>query len=370
MKHMEHKEHFHGSDLEAIEKIYGIKKEDITSFGANVNPLGISPLLRKHIADNIDAITAYPDREYTKLRKAIADYTKVDADFIIAGNGCSELISGLMHYVRPKHAIVFAPSYSEYEHEITLSGGKCEYFYSKPENDFIPDIDEFSKMVKKETELVVICNPNNPTSYAMDNDTIRKILDICKINNALVMIDETYIEFAPDCDSLTAVPLVSQYDNLIILRGISKFFAAPGLRLGYAISSDKELLANVNKQAIPWSVNSLADVAAEVMFNDTDYISATRKLINEQRDIMYNAIKEIPSLKAYKPYANFLLVRILDNRVNAQNVFDAAIRKGLMIRDCATFESLDEHYFRFCFMQPDKNKELLEVIKCTLSIQE
>ena len=103
---IKHKDHFHGSDLEKIEEIYGIKKEEIVSFSANVNPLGVSPLLRTTLADKIDAITTYPDREYTSLRKCIAAYCGTDHENVIVGNGSTELISLFIQIEHPKKAMI------------------------------------------------------------------------------------------------------------------------------------------------------------------------------------------------------------------------------------------------------------------------
>lgn len=367
---IEHKEHFHGSDLEVIERIYGIRKEDITSFSANVNPLGISPLLRKNLADNIDRITSYPDREYTALRKSIAAYTGSSFEHIAVGNGSTELISIVMQITKPGHALLFTPSYSEYEHEITLAGGSYEYFYLKEENDWAPDLVQLDEKLNNDIDLLVICNPNNPTSYALNTSVMRHILEKCVRHNILVMVDETYAEFAPNEYDISSLSLTAQFKNIIVLRGISKFFAAPGLRLGYAVCSDTVLLGNINAKKNPWTINSLAEAAGQIMFSDTDYINATKKLINTERERMFSLISRLPVLKPYKSFSNFMLVKILTDNVTASDIFDAAIRRGLMIRDCSTFESLDEHFFRFCFMKPEKNDELYEVIKCTVMTQE
>ena len=126
---MKHVEHFHGSDLEKIEQIYHIKKENITSFSANVNPLGISFKLRETLASHIDAITSYPDREYTSLRKAIGRYINANYENILVGNGSSELISILIQTKMPKNVLLLSPTYSEYEREVALCGGECHYFH-------------------------------------------------------------------------------------------------------------------------------------------------------------------------------------------------------------------------------------------------
>lgn len=202
---LEHKEHFHGSDLEKIEKIYGIRKEEIISFSANVNPLGVSPKLRETLSQHIDAITTYPDREYTSLRECIGDYVDAPAKRILVGNGSTELISILMQIRRPQNALIVGPTYSEYEREITLSGGICHYFRLPEEKDFILDPMELVADFTLDTDLLVICNPNNPTSSIIPRTVLRKILDICKQKGIFVMIDETYMEFAPDCDKMTAI---------------------------------------------------------------------------------------------------------------------------------------------------------------------
>ena len=236
------KEHFHGSDLEKIEAIYGIKKEDITSFSANVNPLGISPKLRAGLTEHIDAITGYPDREYTSLRKSIAAYTGADPEHIAVGNGSTELISLFIQITHPKKALILGPTYSEYEREITMGGGSLEYYRLEETQAFHLNVEELKKELTSDFDLLVICNPNNPTSSAIFLPDMRKILDICKQRGIVCMVDETYVEFSDSPEQITSVSLAGYYNNLIILRGISKFFAAPGLRLGYAISGNGYIL--------------------------------------------------------------------------------------------------------------------------------
>lgn len=360
---IKHKDHFHGSDLEAIEKVYGIKKEDITSFSANVNPLGVSFKLRECLASHIDAITSYPDREYTSLRNCIANYVGSEKDNIIVGNGSTELISLMIHSKAPKKALILGPTYSEYEREVSLGGGSSLYYPLREEDNFKLNIEQFCSKLTPDIDLLIICNPNNPTSGSIYRNDMRKILDHCKTNDIFVMVDETYIEFAPEMESISSVPLTNDYNNIIILRGISKFFAAPGLRLGYAICGNSDLLKEINNKKNPWTINTLAAIAGEIMFTDTDYIKATKELINKERERVCARLSKINGIKFYPSTANFLLCRIMKPTITSNIVFEAAIRKGLMIRDCSTFPFLDDHYIRFCFMSPEKNDELLQVIE-------
>ena len=158
------KEHFHGSDLEKIEKIYGIRKEDITSFSANVNPLGISPKLRETLAAHVDAITTYPDREYSSLRSCIAGYVGADMKNILVGNGSTELIALIIQIERPKKAMILGPTYSEYEREVKLGGGTTIYYPLRETNDFKIEPDDFISKLNESIDMLIICNPNNPTS--------------------------------------------------------------------------------------------------------------------------------------------------------------------------------------------------------------
>ena len=360
---IKHKDHFHGSDLEKIESIYGINKENIISFSANVNPLGVSPLLRATLSEKIDAITSYPDREYTSLRKCIAAYCNTDYENIIVGNGSTELISLFIQIEHPKKALVIGPTYSEYEREIALGGGTTLYYPLKEKDDFKLDVKDFVSQLDESIDLLVICNPNNPTSSCITRKEMRKILDVCKQYDIYVMVDETYVEFADNMESIDSVPLTNYYNNIVILRGTSKFFAAPGLRLGYAITGNRDLIKAINTRKNPWTINSLAVVAGETMFTDTAYIEATKQLISSERERCYQTLLASPAYKVYKPSGNFLLAKIVNENLTSEYLFDKAIRQGMMIRDCSTFPFLDNKYIRFCFMNPEDNSRLL---KCLL----
>ena len=359
---IKHSDHFHGSDLESIEKVYGIKKEEIVSFSANVNPLGISPKLKTTLAEHIDAVMSYPDREYTSLRKQIADYVRTDIENVIVGNGSTELISLFIQIKHPKKALIIGPTYSEYEREISLGGGQTRYYRLEEEKNFMLDIPKLEEELTIDVDLLVICNPNNPTSTSITRSDMRKILDICKQKGIFVMVDETYVEFAEDILKITSAPLTGYYNNIIILRGISKFFAAPGLRLGYAICGNVDLLKEMNQRKNPWTINSLAAIAGEIMFTDESYIQDTRTLIANERERICKLLDTCKNVQYFAPTANFILVKILREDVTSMDLFEAAIRKGLMIRDCSTFPFLNNKFFRFCFMTPERNDELINVL--------
>lgn len=358
-----HADHFHGSDLEKIEKIYGIKKEDITSFSANVNPLGLSRHLKEELARHLDVITSYPDREYTALRTVIAEYCDTVKENIIVGNGSTELISLFIGTIHPKKALIIGPTYSEYEREVSLGGGSSLYFPLKEEDGFLLSFDALKAQLNESIDLLILCNPNNPTSTAVTRKELRRICDLCKQLGIYVMIDETYIEFADDYEAVNAIPLTNYYNNLVVLRGIAKFFASPGLRLGYAVTGNRDTIKAISARQNPWTINSVAEAAGKLLFTDGEYIAATKKLISGERRRICSRLDSIGGLTYYRPSANFVLVHIQKEGLNADILFDKAIRRHMMIRNCSTFPFLDNTYFRFCFMSPEMNDRLLDCIE-------
>ena len=212
-------------------------------------------------------------------------------------------------------------------------------------------------------DLLVLCNPNNPTSTAIPRKGMRQILDACLQYGIFVMVDETYVEFTSDEDEISSVPLTNYYTNLIILRGTSKFFAAPGLRLGYALTGNRDLIRSINTRQNPWSISSLAEIAGKLMFQDQEYIQKTRTLTSQERSRLYHMLDQWDSVTVYKPMANFMLVKIEKEQVDADMLFDHCIRKGLMIRNCSTFPFLNNKFFRFCFMSPEQNDRLMKAFR-------
>ena len=354
---------FHGSDVEKIEEIYGVPKDEIVSFGANVNPLGLSKSLKEELQKNIDVITSYPDRDYKELRKIIGSYCQVRPEYVVTGNGSTELISLLISQRKAKHALILGPSYSEYERELSLAKARSSVYLLKEENNFKIDLEHFIEALKDDVDFLILCNPNNPTSSAILHNDLEKILKICNEKGIFVMIDETYVEFAPHVNEVTAMPFIEKYDNLMILRSVSKFYAAPGLRFGYGVTKNKEFLNTLKANQNPWSLNSVAEFAGKQMFTDQDYIGKTRALILTERAKMIDRLNTFRYAKVYDAYANFIFLRILKEGLTSFDVFEHAIKEKMMIRDCSSFEGLEGEYIRFCIMSPEENTRLLNCLE-------
>lgn len=355
--------HQHGGDLDAIQRKYGIPREEIIDFSGNINPLGFPKSVEKALAENLQIISTYPDKHYTALRNAIGGYTGANADHIVVGNGSTELISTFIQTVHAEKSIILGPAYSEYEREVTLGGGSFAYFPLKEEDDFRLDMNALLAALKPEIGMFIACNPNNPTGTAIHVEEMRKILTHCKENGISVMIDETYIEFSDILPEICSIPLVKEFDNLFVVRGTSKFFAAPGIRLGYGVSSNQAFLERLKTNQDPWSVNSLAAFAGERLFSDTAFHQTSQKLISGERKKAFAELSTWKHLKAYPSEANFILLKLKTDQVTAADLFEKLIMKKMLIRDASSFTFLDESYLRFCILSPQHNAALLQELK-------
>ena len=360
---MEKLVHQHGGDLDAIERKYQIPKSEIMDFSGNINPLGFPESVKNVLARNLDIISTYPDKNYTALRESIAQYTGAAAENITVGNGSTELIATFIQSVNAKKSIILGPAYSEYEHELTLIGSDFSYFPLEEKNDFVVDIEQLLSQLTSEIGFFVVCNPNNPTGTAISVPQMEILLEHCKKNNIAVMVDETYIEFSDNLNEICSIPLTNKFDNLFVIRGVSKFFAAPGLRLGYGITSNAAFHALLKMHQDPWSVNILASFAGQHLFSDYEFMLKTQKLISDERKKALFEFKTWKNIKAYDSSSNFILLRLLTDKITSAEIFEKLIIKKLLIRDASSFTFLDNTYLRFCILLPEQNTLLIRELK-------
>ena len=314
------------------------------------------------ITNNIDKVMSYPDRDYTQLRQAISRYTGAPADQILVGGGATEIISLFIKNLAPKRAMLVNPTYSEYAREIQLEGGELVSYQLSQAREFQMDVDDLCARLDSTFDLLILCNPNNPTSSAVHQRALEQILSHCRARDIYVMVDETYAEFAPDLEAITAIPLIGKFDNLLVLRGVSKFFAAPGLRLGYGMTSNAGVLSYINSTKNPWTLNSLAAAAGCQMFADEAYIQETRRFARQELDRLCTRLRQEEGLHVYQPSANFVLLRLCKKGLTSEMAFEHCIRQGLMIRDCASFPGLGDNHIRFCLNLPQQNDRLMDAL--------
>lgn len=351
----------HGGDLDIIEKEYGINKKEIIDFSGNINPLGISKKIKEILIENINIIETYPDKDYFLLKKSISEYLNSNYENIIVGNGATEIISIFLKIASPKKACIISPSYSEYEKELKKLNCNISYFQLKEEENFILNTKRLIETISEE-EIIILCNPNNPTGTAIDIYRLEEIATYCKEKNILFMIDETYAEFTNFKDNISAIPLTEKFDNIFVIRGTSKFFSIPGARLGYGICSNKNILSKINMEKDPWSVNSFANLIGINVFKDLDFIKNTQNLIFNEREKFFNELSKIENLKFFESKSNFILCKIL-NEKNSDFIFEKLLEEKILIRNAKNFDFLNDKFFRFCILNKEQNNLLLQKLK-------
>lgn len=339
-----------------------IEQYDTVLYNANLNPMGAPQSVTKAMADYADAVIRYPDSYYPALKDSIATYTGSKSEHIILGSGSSDLLRQYVTLLAPKKAMVLVPSYTEYETVLNTFGCEIEYYELSEESDFQFDIADFVGHLDSSIDLIILGNPNNPTSQLISRDDMETMAEVCKELDTFLLIDEMYIEFVDKYQDVTCVPLVESYDNLAVLRSCSKFFAVPGLRLAYAMTSNQQLLDMSKLISAPNPVSSITAAVCTEMFKDKKYIKESQSQIYTERNLIFSAMSTNKNVKLFKPSANYMLVKILKDDVSAGQIAAHCNLKGIVIRNCENIRGLSDKYIRFCFMKPSQNDLLVNTI--------
>ena len=217
----------HGGNIYKASDQYGIAKQDILDYSANLNPLGIPDLLSNIFVSNIQRTENYPDPECTALRNAISSYVNVNSYNIIIGNGASEIISMLFSVLMPKKLLIPAPTFNEYQRFADIFKCKVDYLLLKEQDNFKLDMEELIGKFTVDLDAVLLCNPNNPTSTLVSRANLEELLKCALAKGIKVIVDESFIELTDGGNSNSISDMLASYDNLFIIRAFTKIFAIP-----------------------------------------------------------------------------------------------------------------------------------------------
>lgn len=351
----------HGADVESMVEQYGKKNSKIIDFSSNINP-EMPGCIDSIIKSGADALSRYPDIEYRRVRKNISEYLDIDMEYVIPGNGATELIYLLMKNIGKKIAII-NPTFSEYRRSATLSGLEVVDFVMDSKNGFRLDIDEIESRID-EFDSLFICNPNNPDGKLRD---IYELMDIMKKHGKLLIVDETFIEFSPMYRERSLVSEIETNRNLFIIRAATKFFGMPGIRLGYALTSNKEIIDGIYRYKEPWSLNSFADAASEYIFKESEYMERSRKYFEKEIEFMTSELKKIKGINVYETDTNFILIRL--DGIKASEIRKILFeRADILIRDASNFIGLDDSFIRVAVKKHEENIVLINAISSVMGL--
>jgi threonine-phosphate decarboxylase len=346
----------HGANVEDMASRYHKNPKDILDFSANINPYKIEKL-DSYVLEALQRSCHYPDIYYTELRTNLAEYLDCERDWVIPGNGATELMYLLMKCIDGPLAIV-NPTFSEYERSARLNQIQVVSFALNKHNGFSLEMEEIASRID-EFESLFICNPNNPTGKVQN---LKEILDLLREKGKKLIVDETFIEFVEDEKTYSLLNYIKDYPNLIMIRAATKFFGLPGIRLGYGVTSDKVLLNKMNAYKEPWTVNSFAEYLSHYMFKDQAYIERSKTYFKEERKRMLQKLGELRAFKACPTDTNFILIEL--KNIKAKELKERLFEKyNLLIRDASNFKGLDESFIRIAIKTQKENDYLIHHFK-------
>lgn len=341
----------HGGDWAGYRAEFGC---DALDFSANVSPLGLPAGVAAAITNALPTADRYPDPLCRELRAALAGAEGVPADWILCGNGAADLIFRLALAVRPRRALLPAPTFAEYEAALQTVGCAVQRVFLREENEFAVT-EEFIDAVTPETDIVFLCQPNNPTGQVTPPALVERLVRRCAECGAVLAVDECFLDFLPDRDALTAKQLLRDAPQLIILKAFTKLYAMAGVRLGYALCGDAALLEKMRGAGQPWAVSSLAQAAGLAALQETAYADAVRALIAEQRPRMAAGLRAL-GLRVMDGQANYLLFRA------TPDFGEKLRRRGAVVRSCANYPGLDAAWYRTAVRTAEENTRLLQIM--------
>jgi histidinol-phosphate aminotransferase len=327
---------------------------------ANENPFDFPDALKKELNDEIMRmpLNRYPDPSATALREQLADYVGVDADQIICGCGSDEIMSMLNQtFINPGDVVIsHAPSFSMYQIWSVIGG--ADFIWVPDNDDLYPDVENIINTAKlKNAKLIYLCSPNNPTGSLLPR---HDVIDILEETNALVILDEAYIEFKKEGD---LTDIVNEYNNVIVLRTLSKAFGLAGIRCGYAVGP-KPLIDMMYKVKSPYNLNKLTQAAAVIALKHRDTLLKNVEILNSERQRLYEFLKGLKGVtRVYPTASNFIYFEVPDGAP----LYDALLDEGILVKYLKHDVSDDVDHIRLTVGSPEENDAVIKVLKRSLS---
>lgn len=342
----------HGGDWAGFEERFGYEPLD---FSVNVSPLGLTEGIKTAVINTLETADRYPDPLCRRLRKAIAEREHVEEGSCLCGNGADDLIFRLVAAVKPRKALITAPTFAEYRAAMELQGTEIEEFELK-EIDGFSLTEEFIEHIKADTEIVFICEPNNPTGVTTPRNLLKKVLERCAEVGALLVIDECFNDFLDEPEKHSMREMLADFDNLFILKSFTKLYAMAGIRLGYCLCYDENLLKKIRKAGQEWSVSSLAENAGLAALREEGYVSELRRLVKSERE---RVVRELGNMGIDRVYgeADYLLFHA------REGLADELETRGILLRRCENYSGLGPGWFRLGLKKREDNNILLKAMK-------
>lgn len=334
-------------------------------FSANINPLGLAPEVKEVIAQNIEGIVHYPDPAAREMKAALARHYGLPQEQLLLGNGAAELFYLLLHMVRPKRVGLPVPSFSDYQRAAEAVGAEVVFSPLLAAEDFQVDTDRL-KQELGEVDCIFLGNPNNPTGKLLTREQLMAYLPFLEERGIWTVVDESFLDFLPDEKDYSVRDLVRTYRHLLVVRSLTKFYAMPGLRLGFA-SGHESLVGRLEQGKDVWNVNSLAQAAGVAALGLKEYHSKSRRFVQQEKDWLYARLCEIRGLKPLRPSVNFIMTDVSQTGLTSAELTARMRAQGVLVRDCANYAGLEgQQYIRLAVRTREENEQMLKALEAVV----
>lgn len=325
-------------------------------FSVNTNPVGIPSDIVQCSGDFISTFGFYPDAGCQALRHALAEKYAVPPEFIYCGSGADDIIYRLVFALQPKKALILEPTFEEYGRALSLVGCEINHFQLTEKEDFHLNMERLASAIDQ-IDILFVCNPNNPTGQLTHHEEILRLLKKCENNHVICVVDECFMEMLRDWRMLTVKQDSKSFRNLIVVDAFTKAFAIPGLRLGFAITQNRELQERIRTFGQEFNVSTPAQLAGLMALSDTQYMEKYYALIKEERPWMVKCFHKL-GIHTYPATANFFLAK-----APVANFNEMLLTWGVKVRDCSKFYGLSNEYCRFAVRQHEENASLIAILE-------
>ncbi|MBI1663662.1 MAG: threonine-phosphate decarboxylase [Nitrosopumilus sp.] len=333
----------------------GNRQPDVLDFSSNTSPAGIPSSVKSAMKKRLDEMEYYPDTNSTSLLSSLKKYTRLSDSHIVVGNGAIEILYNFCStFLSKKRVLIPTPTFSEYESASKLAD--CKFTFFKTMN-LSENLDSFISQIPV-NGCVFVCNPNNPTGTILSKKQLTKIISAAKTRSSFVFVDECFIELVPESNQ-SIMNLVKKYDNLFVLRSLTKSYGLAGIRIGYGIGS-KSIIKILKKIKIPWSVNALAQEAGIIAIKNKSHLTKSKSIIKKESDFLKKKIAKITSFECYDSSTNFILIKTKQDSTKIQKKL---LKHKILIRDCKNFRGLNNHYIRIAVKSHKDNLKLVNAME-------
>lgn len=323
-------------------------------FSVNTNPFGIPGSVKAALTEAVGCCDRYPDIDAEELCSEIAKSKRLPRNYLVCGNGASELLMAAVHALKPRKVLLPVPSFFGYERAARAAGSEIVYVTLRKENGFAVDEAIFAQLTE-DIDLLFLANPNNPVGNVIEPELLYQIADWCLAKHIRILLDECFVDFTGDGEKYSFLKEIGAYPNVLCVQAFTKLYAIPGVRLGYLACSDMKVIEEIHAGLPEWNVSVFAQKAGIAALREREFAEKSAAFVVKEREWLARELEKY-GCEVFLSKSNFLLFR------SRLPLYEKLLKKEILIRDCSNFKGLTSGYYRISVKSHEENVLLLRAI--------